>query len=67
VVVNDNETASTLPVDYSLGTAIGDHAAPLCNQIQSPLLGDTVAYGIGLSYWSASLCSLTGRFDNPMP
>jgi len=29
--------------------------------------GDKVGYGIGLSYWPASICSLSGRYDNPMP
>jgi hypothetical protein len=29
--------------------------------------GDTVKSVIGLSYQPASLCSLAGRYDNPMP
>jgi hypothetical protein len=33
-----------------------------CSQIHSPLLGDQVDYGIGLSYRPASLCSLKGRY-----
>ncbi len=37
-----------------------------CNQIHSPLLEDEVDCGIGLSYRLAILCSLTGRYDNPM-
>jgi hypothetical protein len=37
------------------------------SQIHSPLLGAKADYGIGLSYRPASLCSLTGRYDNPMP
>ncbi len=28
---------------------------------------DIVDSGLGLSYRPASLCSLTGRYDNPMP
>ncbi len=32
-----------------------------------PWLGDKVNSGIGLSYWPASSCSLTGRYDNLMP
>ncbi len=42
-------------------------ASPYSSQFQSPLLGDKVAYGIGLAYRAASLCSLSGRYDNPMP
>ncbi len=61
MVVNDNETASTLLVDYSLGPSLGDHAATHCSQIHSRLLGDKVDSGIGLSYWPASLCKLTDR------
>ncbi len=61
MVVNDDETALTLLVDYSLGTSLWDHAAPLCNQIHSPFIGDKVAYGIRLSYRPASLCKLTDR------
>ncbi len=34
---------------------------------QSLTGGDKVDYGIGLSYWPASLCSLAGRYENPMP
>ncbi len=37
-----------------------------CSQINIPLLLDKVDYGIGLSYRPASLCSLTGRYGNPM-
>ncbi len=39
------------------------------SQIHSPLLGDKVDYGIGLSYWPASLspCSLAGRYDSLIP
>jgi hypothetical protein len=37
-----------------------------CGQIHSPLLRDTVDYGIGLTYRPASICSLTGQYDNPM-
>jgi hypothetical protein len=37
-------------------------------QIHSPLKGwDIVGSGIGLSYRPASLCSLAGRYGNPMP
>ncbi len=39
----------------------------ICCQILSPWLGDIVASGIALLYWPASLCSLAGRYDNPMP
>jgi hypothetical protein len=38
-----------------------------CSQIFSPWLGAVVEYGIGLSYRSASLCSLAVRYDNPLP
>ncbi len=38
-----------------------------CTLIHSPWMGDIVDSGIGLSYWSASLCNLAGRYDNPMP
>jgi hypothetical protein len=31
-----------------------------------PERGDIVDFGIGLSYRPASLCSLAGRYDNPM-
>ncbi len=34
-------------------------------QIHGFLLGDKVDYGIRLSYRPASLCSLTGWYDNP--
>ncbi len=30
-------------------------------------MGDIVDSGIGFSYRPASLCSLAGRYDNPMP
>ncbi len=50
-----------------LQTSVMCFTFPFCNQIHSPLLGDKVDYGIGLSYRPASLCSLTGRYDNPMP
>jgi Pyruvate/2-oxoacid:ferredoxin oxidoreductase delta subunit len=33
------------------------------SQIHSPLLGDKVDYGMGLSYRPASLCCLTGRYE----
>jgi hypothetical protein len=36
------------------------------SQIHSPLLGDKVDYGIGLSYRPAHIYSLTGRNYNPM-
>jgi hypothetical protein len=39
----------------------------ICCQILSPWLGDIVASGIALLFWPASLCSLAGRYDNPMP
>jgi hypothetical protein len=32
-----------------------------------PQLGDKVDSGMGLSYWTARLCSLAGRYDNHMP
>jgi hypothetical protein len=32
-----------------------------------PDWGDIVGSGIGLSYRPSSLCSLAGRYDNPMP
>jgi hypothetical protein len=32
-----------------------------------PYWREKVDYGIGLSYWPTSLCSLTGLYDNPMP
>ncbi len=32
-----------------------------------PNWGDKVDSGVGLSYLPASLCSLAGRYDNPMP
>ncbi len=32
-----------------------------------PDLGDDAGYGVGLSYWHVSLCSLVCRYDNPMP
>ncbi len=35
-------------------------------QILSPWLGDIIDSGMGLSYRPASLCSLAGRYDNPM-
>ncbi len=39
-----------------------------CSQILSSWLGDIVDSGIGLSYRPAtSLCSLTDRYDNPIP
>jgi hypothetical protein len=38
-----------------------------CSQIHSPLIGDKVDSGIGLSYRPVSLCSLSGRYDNTMP
>jgi hypothetical protein len=38
-----------------------------CSQIHSQILGDKFDYGISLLYRPASLCSLTGRYDNPMP
>jgi hypothetical protein len=34
--------------------------------MHSPLRGDKVDYGIGLSYRPASLSSLTGRYENPI-
>ncbi len=37
------------------------------SQIHSPLLGDIVDSGLGLSYRPACLCSLAGRYDSPMP
>ncbi len=37
------------------------------SRIHSPLLGDKVDGDIGLSHLPASLWSLTGRYDNPMP
>ncbi len=37
-----------------------------CGQIHRPLVGDVVDSGIVLTYRLASLCSLTGRYDNPM-
>jgi hypothetical protein len=43
------------------------HKDQICSQIHSPGLGDIVDYGKGLSYRPASLCSLAGRYDNPMP
>jgi hypothetical protein len=36
----------------------------ISSQIHSPWLGDKVNFGLGLSYRPASLCSLTGRYDN---
>ncbi len=36
-------------------------------KIYSPWMGDAVDSGIGMSYRPASLCSLAGRYDNPMP
>ncbi len=36
-------------------------------QIRSPWLGTIVDSGIGSSYRPASLCSLSDRYDNPMP
>ncbi len=38
-----------------------------CSKIHSPLLGDKVDNGIGLSHRPASLSSLTDRYDIPMP
>jgi hypothetical protein len=38
----------------------------LCSQIHSTLMGDKVDCGIGWSYRPASLCSLMGRYDNPV-
>jgi hypothetical protein len=35
-------------------------------QILSPWLGDIVDSGIGMLYRPASLCSLAGRYDNPL-
>jgi hypothetical protein len=32
-----------------------------------PDWGYKVDCGIGLSYWPASICSLAGRYDYPMP
>ncbi len=37
------------------------------SQILSPWPGDIVDSGIGLSYRSASLCSLAGWYENPLP
>ncbi len=37
-----------------------------CSQIHRPWLGSIVDSGIGLSYLPASLCSLAGRYNNPM-
>jgi len=37
------------------------------SQILSPGLGDIVDYGKGLWYQPASLFSLAGQYDNPMP
>jgi hypothetical protein len=37
------------------------------SQIPSPWMSDKVDSGIGLSYRQANLCSLAGRYDNPMP
>jgi hypothetical protein len=52
-------------------------AERICNQIHKfivpegqfivPDWGDLVNYDTGLSYRPASQCSLTGRYDNPMP
>jgi hypothetical protein len=36
------------------------------NQIRRPWLGDTVDFGIGLSLWPASLCSLVGRYTSAL-
>ncbi len=38
-----------------------------CSQIHSLWMGHIVDSEIGLSYQPASLCSLAGRYDNPMP
>ncbi len=38
-----------------------------CSQIPSPWIGDIVNSGKGLSYRPASLGSLVGWYDNPMP
>ncbi len=42
-------------------------ASPYSSQFHSPLLGDKGDHGIGLAYRAASLCSPTGRYDNPIP
>jgi hypothetical protein len=38
-----------------------------CSKIHSPWLEYIFDSGIGLSYRPASLCSLAGRYDNPVP
>ncbi len=37
------------------------------SQILSPWLEDVIDSGIGLSYRTASLCSLAAQYDNPIP
>ncbi len=44
----------------------GRENLPASGQILSPWLGDIVDLGIELSYRHASLCSLAGRYDNPV-
>jgi hypothetical protein len=35
--------------------------------ILSPWLWEETSYGVGMSFWPASPCSLAGRYDNPTP
>jgi hypothetical protein len=50
-------------VNYGIGLALLEP----WGQILRSWLGDNVNSGIGLSNRPASLCSLAGRYDNPMP
>jgi hypothetical protein len=58
------QSSSAAPQILHLSEDAGTESS---SQIRSPRLGDIVDSGIGLSYRAASLYSLEGRYENPVP